>query len=89
MLLSLPSYFKTRSKLVVLASGITSGLFFGLLVTVSSIIGKLDDGTNSPQRESFYITTKSPSGQQTVIPRPYWMISSYLSEQQSFEAKDK
>lgn len=43
IVLTLPTFIKTRSKLVLLAGGLTSAAFFGMLVTVSTIMGQLDE----------------------------------------------
>lgn len=82
--LSLPSFWKTRSFLIPLVSSISMGLFFGLLVTVSSIMGKLD-GPEGYKNFNPYLnyailskyTSRRGSSQVLLSDRPYWLTAEF------------
>ena len=74
MVLSIPTYIKQRSKLVIVISSLSTGLFFGSLMAVGTIIGKLDDGEGKPSQVDI-LSTRDENGELGFSSRPYWMPS--------------
>lgn len=73
LLFAIPSYIKTKQILVLIISPISMGLFFGTLVSVSSIIGKLEEP--SPERDVSELRAafKDSTGAVRYSPSPFWL----------------
>ena len=70
--LSLPAYFKQRSKLIVVVSTISTGGFFGMLMVIGAIVGKLDNNPQMP-RQLDLLQYKNELGEVGYSTVPFWL----------------
>lgn len=71
-LLSLPAYIKQRSKLIVVVSTVTTGGFFGLLMVIGTIVGKLDNDPTMPAQLDL-LQFKNELGEVGHSTVPFWL----------------
>ena len=75
LVLSIPSYIKTRSILTVVATSVTMGFFFGGLVTVSTVIGRLESDDLQCPKPTLHLKTIDSEGNFKTSQQPIWMDS--------------
>jgi hypothetical protein len=75
IVLTIPTFIKTRSKLVLLAGGLTSAAFFGMLVTVSTVMGQLE-GLEGKEPRKYEVAT-GEAGAECLEYRPVWAAVNY------------
>lgn len=71
-MLALPTYFKTKSKLIVITSALASGMFFGLLMIVSSFMGQLE-GPEGRRGVDLRLRVRDECGRISQDTLPVWM----------------
>jgi VIT1/CCC1 family predicted Fe2+/Mn2+ transporter len=73
LLFALPNYIKTKQWIVLIISPISMGLFFGTLVSVSSVLSKLEEPSAERDSEMLRAAFKDTKGSIRYSANPFWL----------------